>query len=146
MDHAEFDLLVDRHLDGGLDLATQDRLEALLRSDASLRTRFWDLARIHGRISWVAQERHADLPADEAVAADRALRDSSLHTPIARTSARRPTTRTIHTTPDLWRRVIPAAVAACVAVAAGFAWLSNNAPAPVQATTDAVIADTANAH
>jgi Concanavalin A-like lectin/glucanases superfamily/FecR protein len=146
MDHAEFDLLVDRHLDGGLDQATQDRLEALLCSDASLRTRFWDLARIHGQISWVAQERHADLPADEAVAADRALRDSSTQTPIARTATRRPTNRTIQTSPGLWRRVIPTAVAACVAVAAGFAWLSSNAAPVVQASTDAVIADLADAH
>jgi len=145
MDHAEFDLMVDRHLDGGLDLGMQDRLETLLRSDASLRTRFWELARIHGRISWVAQERHADLPADDAVAADRALRDSSTHTPAARTTARRATDRTIRTSPGLWRRLIPATVAACVALAAGFAWLSSNTPTQIPTSTDAVIADMADA-
>lgn len=146
MDHAEFDLLVDRHLDGGLDLDGQDRLEGLLRSDASLRTRFWDLARIHGQIAWVAQERHADLPANEAMATDRALRDSARDTPAQLANQQRSPIRRspIRTKPGFWRRLIPAAVAAGIVVATGFAWMSSAAPTPVPATTDAVIADLAD--
>lgn len=146
MDHAEFDLLVDRHLDGGLDLAGQDRLEILLRSDASLRTRFWDLARIHGQIAWVAQERHADLPANEAMATDRALRDSARDTPAQPANQQRSPIRRspIRTKPGFWRRLIPAAVAAGIVVATGFAWMSSTAPTLVPATADAVIADLAD--
>lgn len=149
MDHAEFDLLVDRHLDGGLDLDGQGRLETLLRSDASLRTRFWDLARIHGQIAWVAQEHHADLPADEAMVTDRALRDSARDTPAHqpaplagwyRSSTRR---SGIRTSPGLWRRMLPAALAAGIVVATGLAWMASNTSAPIQATTDAVITDLA---
>lgn len=146
MDHAEFDLLVDRHLDGGLDPDGQDRLESLLKTDASLRARFWELARIHGQIAWVAQERHADLPANEAVVADRALRDSSTKIPQA-TSAqaqhRRPRSH-LRTTPSIWRRLLPMALAAGIAVAAGLTWLTGGPLPTMPVTDDAVIADLAN--
>jgi Concanavalin A-like lectin/glucanases superfamily/FecR protein len=142
MDHAEFDLLVDRHLDGGLDLAGQDRLEALLRSDASLRTRFWELARIHGQIAWVSQERHADLPTNEAVTAERALRDSSTHTPAQRSTQR---TAKPPRQPSIrrWRHALPTTLAAGLLVVGGFAWLTSSQSAPIGASTDAVIVDLA---
>jgi len=147
MDHAEFDLLVDRHLDGGLDLDGQDRLESLLRSDASLRSRFWDLARIHGQIAWVTQERQVELPANEAVAADRALRDSSTHTPAARSATKRSTPRSdlrLRTRGAFWRRCAPALLAASVAIAVGLYYLLGAVPQQTPATTDAVIADLAD--
>lgn len=138
MDHAQFDLLVDRHLDGGLDLDGQDRLEALLKTDASLRARFWELARIHGHLTWVAKERGVDLPSDEAVDAERALRESSTKVPHA--------VKRIRTAPSLWRRV---ALAAGTAVAAGiagvFLWLQSTAPAGMPVSDDATIADLADA-
>jgi hypothetical protein len=138
MDHAQFDLLVDRHLDGGLDLDGQDRLEALLKADASLRVRYWELARMHGHLTWVARERGVDLPSDEAVDAERALRDSSTSVPHA--------AKRIRTTPSLWTR---AALAAGTAVAAGIAgvalWLQVSAPARMPVSDDATIADLSGA-
>lgn len=137
MDHAQFDLLVDRHLDGGLDLADQERLEALLKTDASLRMRFWDLARIHGHLTWVAKERAMDLPSDDAVVAERSLRDSS---PAVLPAARR-----IRTTPSRWRRLVPLTLAGGIATAAGLAgvlfWVLNSVPTGVPTTNDATIAD-----
>ena len=144
MEASEFDLLVDRHIDGGLDLAGQDRLEAVLRSQPDLRRRFWELARIHGRLSWVEQERHVELPAADALSADRALRDSSVAIQAVRPSTRRAAPRSgdrIRTKPALWRRFGPALLAAGIAVAVGIIHLTANAPAPIAVTTDAVIAD-----
>ena len=87
--HMEFDQLVDRHLDGGLDLITQTRLEKILLDEPSLRRRFWELAKVHGHLAWVEQERHADLPSPEAITTDRDLRHSSTQIPISAISTRR---------------------------------------------------------
>lgn len=139
MDHAEFDALVDRHLDGGLDLNGQDRLEALLRSELTLRERYWQLARTHAQLTWVAKERSFDQPADEAVSAERALRDSSAEVRLAP----RPTTsgKRIPTTPGTWRRLTGTLVAATVVIGAGLAYLTGQFQSAPAATDEAVIAD-----
>lgn len=138
MDHAQFDLLVDRHLDGGLDLDGQERLEALLKTDASLRARFWELARIHGHLTWVAKERGGDLPSDEAVVAERALRDSSTKVPRA--------AKRIRSAPSRWTRFTLIAGAAVAAGIAGvMLWLQGAAPAGVPVSDDATIADLSDA-
>ncbi len=52
-----FEQLVDRHLDGGLTAEQQVELETAIQSESALRTRYWELSRIHGQLHNFSQER-----------------------------------------------------------------------------------------
>ncbi len=146
VDHMEFDQLVDRHLDGGLDLITQTRLEKILLDEPSLRRRFWELAKVHGHLAWVEQERHADLPSPEAITTDRDLRHSSTQIPISAISTRRTSPkRNILFAPFFWRTTATLLIAASVAVVIGLTFPTWNTSEPLPITNDAVIVDLSEA-
>ena len=149
MNHVEFDQLVDRHLDGGLDLAAQERLEKILHEQPSLRRRFWDLANIHGHLAWVEQERHVDLPSQEAITTDRELRHSSTQIPVSTIAARRTSQkrqRKTITASFFWRTTAAIVIAASVAVVIGLTFVTWNTSPSLPVTNDTVIVDLADAH
>jgi hypothetical protein len=62
MNEAYWDRLIEGHLDGGLSEAEQAEFTALLRDSEAARSRFWELAEVHGlardaaRIAWPESE------------------------------------------------------------------------------------------
>jgi hypothetical protein len=144
MDAAAFDLLVDRHLDGGLDVDGQERLESAIQRHPHLRQRFWELAGIHGHLAWTLQERHAELPGAEALATERALRDSSqaiqVHRP--RPSGRAPKRSRGR---GFWRGAVTTLVAAGIVVAGATVALTWRDTTPPPANADATLVDLAQA-
>lgn len=149
MNHLEFDQLVDRHLDGGLDLATQARLEKILHDEPALRRRFWELAKVHGQLAWVEQERHAHLPSPEALSTDRELRNSSTEIPNAAILTRRASPQRNHhtlTASFFWRTTATILIAASVVVVIGRMLITWNISAPLAITNDAVVVDLSEAH